>query len=61
MAKRQRDPSVRARAGALAATGLIASAAVAGLGAVTMTPAGAATATKFYACYSSKTHELSDL
>ncbi len=26
-----------------------------------MTPAGAATATKFYACYSSKTHELSDL
>jgi hypothetical protein len=62
MTKQQRKSSARTRAGALAATGLIASsAAAAGLGTIAMTPAGAATATKFYACYSSRTHLLSDL
>ncbi|MGO9197159.1 MAG: hypothetical protein ACLQK4_08520 [Acidimicrobiales bacterium] len=60
MAEQHRKTSARARAGALAATGLIASsAAAAGLGAIATMPAGAATATKLYACYSDKTNALS--
>ncbi|MGO9911578.1 MAG: hypothetical protein ACLPQS_10500, partial [Acidimicrobiales bacterium] len=62
MTKQRRESSARTGAGALAAAGLIASsAAVAGLGALAAMPAGAATVTKFYACYSDKTNALTDL